>query len=100
MSLVATVGGSTSNSYVTLAEAETYFGDRINSSVNGNWTNTSAGVARTDAEKSAALVTATRRIDEEQFRGHKASSSQALKWPRYDVYDEDGIAFVSDVIPE
>jgi hypothetical protein len=100
MSLVSTVGGSTSNSYVSLADAETYFDDRINSAVNGNWENTSAGVARTDAEKSAALVTASRRIDEEQFVGYKVSTTQALKFPRYGAYDEDGIPFSTTAIPE
>lgn len=100
MALVATVGGTASNSYVTLAESETYFADRIGKDDNGNWNKTSAGVSRTDAEKSQALVTATRRLDEEQFRGLKVSTTQALKWPRVDVYDEDGITFDSEAIPE
>jgi hypothetical protein len=100
MSLDATVGGASSNSYVTLAQAESYFDDRINSAVNGNWETTSAGVARTDAEKSAALVTATRRIDEEQFVGYKVSTTQALKFPRTNVTDEDGNYFLTTAIPE
>jgi len=99
MALVYTPGGASDNSYVSLAEAEAYFDDRINSTANGNWDTDSAGVARTDAAKSAALVTATRRIDEEQFLGLKTSSGQALKWPRTDVYDEDGNAFNSATIP-
>jgi hypothetical protein len=100
MALVSTVGGSTSNSYVSLADAESYFEDRINSTANGNWENTSAGVARTDAEKSAALVTATRRIDEEQFRGYKVTTTQALKFPRYDITDDDGNYYATEAIPE
>lgn len=100
MSLIATVGGTTSNSYVTLADAESYMVNRINNAVNGNWSYTSAGVARTNEEKSAALVTATLRIDEEQFRGSKVSTTQALKWPRYDALDEDGYAYLTTIIPE
>jgi hypothetical protein len=100
MALDATVGGASSNSYVTLAEANTYFADRLNSTANGDWTNDSTGVARTDAVKSAALITATRRIDEEMFQGLKASTTQALKWPRVNVQDEDGLYFESDSIPE
>jgi Putative DnaT-like ssDNA binding protein len=100
MALVATVGGASSNSYVTLAEANAYFTDRIDSTTNGDWTNDDAGVARTDAAKSAALVTATRRIDEESFLGVKVSTTQALKWPRVSVYDEDGFPFATDSIPE
>ncbi len=100
MALDATVAGTSSNSYVTLAEATAYFADRLNSSANGDWATDSSGVARTTAVKEAALVTATRRIDEEQFLGLKASTTQSLKWPRVAVYDEDGIAFSASAIPE
>jgi hypothetical protein len=91
MALIATVGGSTSNSYTTLAEADAYFADRLNSS---EWSAASNGT------KEKALITATRRIDEEQFLGYKASLTQALKWPRYNVLDEDGHYFAFDSIPE
>lgn len=100
MALDATIAGTSSNSYVTRAEADAYFLDRLNSSVNGDWTNDSAGVARTTAVKDAALITATRRIDEEQFLGLKVYYTQALKWPRVDVYNEEGYAFLSTTIPE
>lgn len=100
MSLDATIGGTSSNSYVTRVEADAYFADRLNSSANGDWTNDSAGVARGNTVKEQALVTATRRIDEEMFLGLKASSTQALKWPRVNVYDEDGLIFDSASIPE
>ena len=100
MALIYTPGGASDNSYVTLAEANTYFSDRLNSTANGDWTNDSAGTARTDAVKSAALVTATRRIDEETFLGVKTTTTQALKFPRVDLYDEDGIAFSTTAIPE
>lgn len=99
MALVCTPGGASDNSYVTLADANTYFADRLNSTANGDWTNDSAGVARTDAVKSAALITATLRIDEEMFLGEKSTTTQALKWPRTDVYDEDGIQFTTTTIP-
>lgn len=99
MALVATVSGASSNSYVTLAEAESYFDDVLGASDNGDWETTLAGAARTDAQKSAALVTATRRIDEEMFLGYKVSTTQALKWPRYEVYDEDGIALYNSASP-
>src|ERR1051325_7143664 len=91
MALIATNGGSTSNSYVTLTEANDYFADRLNTT---EW---DAAVSET---KEKALITATRRIDEEQFFGYKVSTSQALKWPRYNVLDEDGVYLPSDSIPE
>jgi len=99
VTLTYTPGGASDNSYVTLAEAEAHFANRLNSSVNGDWTNDAAGVARTDDVKKAALITATLRIDEEMFLGYKVTTTQALKWPRYNVYDEDGIVFDSTTIP-
>jgi len=74
MALIATIGGSTSNSYVTLTEANDYFADRLNTA---EWD------AVGSETKEKALITATRRIDEEQFLGYKVSLTQALKWPRY-----------------
>lgn len=91
MALDPTIGGSSSTSYVTLTEANDYFADRLN-------------VAEWDAAdnetREKALITATRRIDEETFRGRKASTTQALKWPRVNVQDEDGLYFDSTSIPE
>lgn len=99
VTLTYTPGGASDNSYVTLAEAEAYFANRLNSSVNGDWTNDSAGTPRTDDAKKAALITATLRLDEEMFRGKKVLITQALKWPRYGVYDEDGYWLDSTTIP-
>ncbi len=91
MALDATSGGESSNSYATRAEADAYFADRLYCS---QWT------GATNANKDAALITATRRIDEETFLGSKVTATQALKWPRVDVYDEDGIPFDTESIPE
>jgi hypothetical protein len=91
ITLVATVGGSTSNTYATLAEATTYFEGRLNVT---DWTG-----ATTD-EKNRALVMAARRLDQEVWVSEKAASTQALKWPRWDAEDEDGNSVGSDVIPQ
>lgn len=99
VTLTYTPGGASDNCYVTLAEAEAYFANRLNSSVNGDWTNDSSGVARTDDAKKAALITATWRINEEAFFGKKTATTQALEWPRLDVTDRDGYYFDSDEIP-
>ena len=90
MALDATVSGAASNSFVTRAEANTYFGDR---SYVAEWT------AATDAAKDAALVTASRRVDEEQFVGGRTTLTQALQWPRHDTYTDDGVAYDSAAIP-
>ena len=73
MALTYTPGGATDNSYATVDDGDTYFGDRLNST---EWINASNG------NKEKALVTATRRIDEEQFYGGKSTGGQALKWPQ------------------
>lgn len=100
VTLTCTPGGASDNCLVSLTDANAYFANRLNSSVNGDWTNDSAGAARSDDVKKAALITATFRIDEETFLGQKSTTTQALKWPRLDVTDEDGNYFDSDTIPE
>jgi hypothetical protein len=65
------------NCYLSLAQADAYFNDRIDSD---NWDTS------TPADKGAALVTATRIIDNEfRFIGQALSSSQSLAWPRAQV---------------
>lgn len=88
--VTATVGGASSNSYVTTAEADTYFDERLQAT---NWTGGDAD------DKSRAVIQATRLLDREEFRGEKASQSQALKWPRIWTFNEDGYEYASDAIP-
>lgn len=61
------------NSYVTVAEADTYFETRIDSA---EW------VTSSDEIKEQALVTATKLVDDHAWIGSAVSSSQALAWPR------------------
>lgn len=89
--LVATVGSATANSYVTVAEGDTYFDERLNVSA---WTDAAAD------DKARALIMATRRIDMEEFEGEKAASGQALQWPRIGAIDPDGYEYDSAAIPQ
>jgi len=89
MALDATVGGASSNSYVTRAAAETYFGDRLDVT---EWDNAS------NDNKDAALVMATLRLEQEDYDGVRADQDQNLKWPRYSVY-VDGVYQDSAAIP-
>jgi hypothetical protein len=69
------------NSYVSIADADTYFETRIDSA---NW------VAATNEIKEQALVTATALIDDSSWIGSAVSSSQALAWPRKNaIYNDD-----------
>jgi len=69
------------NSYVLIADADTYFETRIDSA---NW------VDAEDEIKEQALVTATALIDDNSWIGSAVSSSQALAWPRKNaIYNDD-----------
>jgi hypothetical protein len=89
----ATVGTPTSNSYITVAEADTYFESRLNATV---WTAASAG------NKDIAVVMSTRTLDDwVDWQGNVADikEQQSLRWPRYDAYYRDGEYVDSDIIP-
>ena len=69
------------NSYVSIADADTYFETRIDSA---NWFDAE------DEIKEQALVTATALIDDNAWIGSAVSSSQALAWPRKNaIYNDD-----------
>jgi len=76
----ATAGGANSNSFVTLAVAETYMEGRGNKST---WD------AASDGEKNIALVEATRDLDAVSYDGYRATGTQALAWPRQWAIDVD-----------
>lgn len=88
--IVATLSGASANSYVTLAEANTYFETVPDSST---WTN------KTDDQKNRAIISATRWIDALSFYGDRCTTTQALKWPR-ENYTVDGIDLACSLIPE
>lgn len=77
MALDATIGGASSNSYVTRAEATTYFGDRLDVT---EWDDAS------NDNKDIALMMATARLEQEEYTGLRVDDDQRLKWPRYGVY--------------
>ena len=85
----ATLSSATANSYVTLADANTYFETVPNSST---WTD------KTDDQKNRALISATRWIDSLNFLGDRCDNGQALKWPRNN-YEIDRVELTCSVIP-
>ena len=89
--IVATVGGANANSYGTRAEADSYHDQHL---YGDTWKAAEAW------KKDAALMWATRLLDEQiSWNGTKASSTQALRWPRTEVKDQDGDLLASDEIP-
>jgi hypothetical protein len=85
----ATLGGTTANSYVTLAESNAYFETSPDSST---WTN------KSDDQKNRALISSTRWIDALTFYGARCTETQALSWPR-ENYMVDGVALACTLIP-
>lgn len=76
-SIITTVGGTDSNSYVTLAEYASYRDlNRINAD---------AFDAASPDDKVRSLVMAARRMNRFNWRGGKADGNQALAWPRLEV---------------
>ena len=88
--LIATPGAANANSYATLAEATTYFDERVGGDAWG------LGEAE-DQER--ALIMATRRLDTLTFVGFTVTDLQALKWPRRGAFDESGWQYDPATIP-
>lgn len=92
MTLDATVGTTTANSYVTLVEAEAYFETRIHSST---WT-----AITSDSQKESLLISSTSMIDWYiTWKGVKTSTTQSLQWPRTSVIRRDGTEVATNIIP-
>lgn len=85
----ATLSGPSSNSFVTLAEADSYFETVPNSST---WDD------KTDDQKNRSLISATRWIDSLNFYGDRCDTEQALSWPRNN-YHIDRVELTCSVIP-
>lgn len=90
----ATVGGASANSFVTLAEAQAYCDSRLNESL---WE-----AAATDS-KNRALVEATRELCTRTYVGVQATSTQALRWPRMFAPNPDDpyqYWYLTSIIPQ
>ncbi len=91
MALDATPNGTTSDSYVSVSDADAYHATHLYSST---WT------AATEPNKEIALKMATRILDEKvDWSGSRATSTQALAWGRTGVTD-DGQTVVSTIVPQ
>lgn len=88
--LDATVGGANANSYVDRASAVVYFATRL---VTAAWD------AADQPTQERALMAATARLEQEEYVGCRASTGQALKWPRLDITDDDGTLLPTNAIP-
>ena len=87
----ATIGGTSSNSYCTVEQADDYFGGRMYAD---NWD--SLG----DSDKEKVLVMAARRVEAERFAGIKTDQNQSLQFPRTGLTDKEGYIYSETVIPQ
>ena len=87
--ITATLSSATANSYVTLAEANTYFETVPDSTT---WDN------KTDDQKNRSLIAATRWIDSFVYFGDRCDHGQALKFPRNN-YQVDDVELACSAIP-
>jgi hypothetical protein len=94
VTIVATVGSASANSYVTLAECTTYMEARLNSDAFDD---------AAEDSKNRALVEATRELTVLPWDGLPVTATQALAWPRQWSRDPDSPVqdyFETDVIPQ
>lgn len=94
ITLIATPGAVDANSYITLAEMEIIIHQRPH---HDSWDNIVGSSA--DDIKKAALVWATKILDELNWIGSIVSETQALRWPRDSIYDLDNRLLANDEIP-
>lgn len=92
----ATVGGASANSFVTLVQAQAYMSARLNS---GAWDNA------TPDQQNRSLVSATQELSMLDWASRRATTTQALSWPRWFVQNPDAANFavnyyLSTIIPD
>lgn len=78
--IVSTVGGSASNSYLSLAELVALSDDGPNAA---------SVTAASVANQTRALLQATQRLEREMWTGVRVTQTQALAWPRNYAVDPD-----------
>ena len=89
VTVVATTGSEEANSYLTVNAADGIANTMV---ATLKWS-----TATTD-NKGRALITATRYLDQLEWIGERASTTQALQWPRSEASCGDK-AYDDDVIP-
>ena len=87
--LDATIGGSSSNSYVDLLEA---------SLIANNLPFASEWESQSPEDRETALIVATRWLETLSYGGTRCSTTQRLKWPRKDA-ECDGLISTCSEIP-
>ena len=81
-------GSATATSYATIAQYQQY------------WLNRGTTITDSDTSIKGYLNLATEFLDNNyNYKGDVAFEVQALRWPRYNIYDKFGVLQQTDVIP-
>lgn len=107
--IIATVGAANANSFATAAEINTYFEERLPLAT--PWVASgqeaviimATRVLESIVRPMKTLMTDSRGVkyyrSRRQWTGSPATTTQRLSWPRVGMYDRNGNAIASDVIP-
>lgn len=79
------------NSYISTDEADTYHAGNV---AGDSWLPLDQEV------KERSVISATRMLDRQMWKGAKTSSVQALQWPRTEIVDPYGNAVSSGTVPQ
>lgn len=90
VTVTATVGSASANSYITVATGD---------DMTGLYLGTLAWSSASTDNKGRALIMATRYLDELDWIGSRASTTQALAWPRNDAECGE-LSYANSVIPQ
>ena len=90
MTIDATIGGASANSFVSLVEMTSYAATQ-------SWA--SAWTAYTENEKEVSLISACKWLDTLIYKGSRNATTQRLSWPRTGA-TFDGITSPTDAIPD
>lgn len=88
--LVVTPGAAGANSYLSDTAAEVMADERLGVTA---WDDAVAD------DQARALIQATQLLDLHEFKGWKTTTTQRLKWPRVDTFDQDGEEYATNEIP-
>lgn len=101
LTIDTTVGGTSSNSYIVVADVTPYCTNRAGLGNYDDWAGFSTAL------KEAAVLEAARRIDRLRFDGTRTKSNQAMKWPRAEIHrwyqtvpDDDRPVLDGNTIPQ
>ena len=98
VTIVATAGSATANSFISEVEQIAYMATRLNATA---WT-TVTGSTCTATEKQA-MVEATRELSMLNWHGRRSDTTQALAWPRWYVTNPDsptGWIYDTAIVPQ